>query len=91
MCCHKFSGGLGFRSLRDFNLSLLAKHARRLITDESSLLARVLKARYYPSSSFFSAGLGANPSYTWRSILTSKEIVQCGCIWKIGSGSAVSV
>ncbi|PNX97424.1 ribonuclease H [Trifolium pratense] len=45
-----------------------------------SLVARVLlKARYFPNSSFFDAQLGYNPSYSWKSLWSSREVLKRGC------------
>lgn len=63
LCYPKRWGGLGFRSLRDFNLAMLSKQSWRLINNPNSLAARILKARYYPGSSFLEANLGTNPSF----------------------------
>lgn len=88
---HKDMGGLGFRSLYDFNLALLGKQAWRLLTRPDSLVARIFKARYYPSCSFLSASIGNNPSYVWRSILAAKDIVQMGVRWSVGDGANIEV
>ena len=64
LCKAKDGGGLGFRDLHLFNLALLAKQGWRLIQNPHSLVARVLKAKYYPSTSFLNAKLGHNPSFT---------------------------
>ncbi|GMI75495.1 hypothetical protein like AT4G29090 [Hibiscus trionum] len=64
----KSYGGLGFRELGQFNVALLAKQCWRLITHPDCFLAKVLKARYYPTSDFLSSNLGSNPSYIWRSL-----------------------
>ncbi|GJZ74583.1 reverse transcriptase [Tanacetum coccineum] len=55
MCILKFQGGLGFQHLGLFNRSLLAKQVWSLITSPTTLAARILKARYFPRSSFFDA------------------------------------
>jgi hypothetical protein len=47
MCQHKRKGGLGFRDLHLFNLAMLARQGRRLLTDLASLCAQVLRAKYY--------------------------------------------
>lgn len=64
LCSLKEIGGLGFRKFSQFNIALLAKQGWRLINCPNSLLAKVLKAKYYPQSSFMEARLGNIPSLT---------------------------
>lgn len=78
LCRTKKAGGLGLRDLECFNLALLAKQAWRIITCPNSLLARILKARYFPRESFFTAELGERPSLTWRSIRSARSALQPG-------------
>lgn len=68
LCVPKKSGGLGFRKMREFNIALLCRQAWNIICNPSSLAARVLKAKYYPDSSFLDAGRASNPSYIWSSL-----------------------
>ncbi|XP_024043083.1 uncharacterized protein LOC112099827 [Citrus clementina] len=65
----KNRGGLGFRELSSFNQALVAKQGWRLVRYPNSLMARVMKARYYKNSTFWNAKVGSNPSFIWRSIL----------------------
>jgi hypothetical protein len=51
----KQKGGLGFRDLEVFNLALLAKQGWMLIQYPNSLLATVLKGKYFPRDSFMQA------------------------------------
>jgi hypothetical protein len=51
----KASGGMGFRDIRKFNLSMLGKHGWRLMANPFSLCARVLKGRYYLNDTFLSS------------------------------------
>ena len=46
-----------------------------LLTNPTSLLAKVLKVRYFPKSSVFYASLGFNLSFIWRSIMALKDVV----------------
>ena len=62
LCLRKEKGGLGFRNLCDFNLAMLGKQGWNLITKPDSLIARLLKARYYRSGDFLLTRLGHNPS-----------------------------
>ena len=91
LCHHKVTGGLGFRRLHEFNLAMLGKLGCRLLQEPHSLVAKVFKARYYPSSSFLEAKLGSNPSYVWRSVLASQELLKKGVRWRIGTGRDVNV
>ena len=64
MCKPKSVEGISFKRIYDFNIAMLEKQCWRLMTDPHSLVARVLKARYYPRASFVDASVGFNPSYT---------------------------
>lgn len=72
LCSLKEDGGLGFRKLDNFNIALLAKQGWRLVNYLNSLLAHILKAKYYAQSSFLKARLGNSPSLTWKSIWSAK-------------------
>jgi hypothetical protein len=82
----KTLGGLGFCDLVLFNQAMLARQCWRLIRDPSSLCARVLKGRYYRGCDFWEAPKPRSSSYTWRSILFGKELLQQGLRWGIGNG-----
>jgi hypothetical protein len=84
-------GGLGFRDLEVFNLALLAKQGWRLIQQPNSLLAQVLKGMYFPGATFLQAKIGANPSFTWRSMLNVRPLLEEGLMWRIGSGKQVRI
>ncbi|KAL8104689.1 hypothetical protein AgCh_028771 [Apium graveolens] len=91
MCMKKSEGGLGFRKLHDFNLALLGKQAWRLVTKPDSMVSKVFKARYYSKGSFLSASLGPNPSYVWRSVLESQEMIKAGTVRRVGHGRTVDI
>ncbi|MCI63366.1 ribonuclease H, partial [Trifolium medium] len=40
----------------------------RIIQDPNSMIAKELKAKYFPNVIAVRAAVGYNPSYTWRSI-----------------------
>ncbi|KAF7841316.1 uncharacterized protein G2W53_003614 [Senna tora] len=53
---------------------------------DDSLLGKSLKAKYFRNGTFMEAGLGCNPSFTWRSILHGREVLKKGLIRRIGDG-----
>lgn len=79
----KSRGGLGFRDLEVFNLALLAKQGWRILQHPDSLVAKVFKAKYFPTCSFLQATLGNTP-YAWRSIFLAREVLEWGPIWRVG-------
>jgi hypothetical protein len=89
MTLPKKEGGLGYKDLHSFNISMLAKQGWRLLTEPNSLCARVLKARYYPNCSVFQAQPSNGISYTWRSILKGIELLKEGVIKRVGNGVSV--
>ncbi|KAL5581006.1 hypothetical protein UlMin_013448 [Ulmus minor] len=91
MCNSKEIGGLGFRDLRCFNQALLAKQGWRLIRKPDSLVARVLKACYFPSGDFLNARKGSKASFVWRSIIWGREVIEKGSRWRIGLGLNIDV
>ena len=57
----------------------------------TSLIARVLKARYFPSGDILSATLGSNPSYSWRSIFNNVEVIRKGTRCRVGNGKQIHI
>ena len=91
MCKSKAQGGMGFRNLQAFNLAMLAKQAWRLLTNPSTLVARIYRAKYYPSCDIMGAKLGSSPSYAWRSIYNSLEVISRGTRWRVGNGKLIHI
>lgn len=87
----KSKGGLGFRDLHGFNLAMLARQAWRMITVPDSLCARVLKVKYFPTTSILEAEPRPGISNTWRSILKGAELLKEGLIWRVGDGTNINI
>jgi hypothetical protein len=87
----KDDGGLGFRDLVSFNKALLAKQICRLLQNPTSLAARIIKAKYYPSTVVLDARLGNQPFFAWRSIMAAQMTLKQGLMWRIGNGRDIKV
>jgi len=87
----KTTGGLGFRDLVIFNQALLAKQGWRLLQHPNSLTARIIKAKYYPNSSFLEAQVGSRASFVWRSLCNARELLNQGLIWRVGDGRSITI
>lgn len=91
LCKSKKDGGLGFRQFESLNDALLGKQCWRWIKNEQSMVSKTLKARYYPNRNLFSAKLGFQPSFTWKNIWNSRNIVEEGARWRVHSGTNIDV
>ncbi|XP_062014459.1 uncharacterized protein LOC133730987 [Rosa rugosa] len=91
LCNSKADGGMGFRDLYAHNLALLSKQGWRLIRYPESLVGRVLKARYFPSTTFLTAPVAKSPSACWRGIFEAKAILLRGIRWQVGDGLSIRI
>lgn len=82
---------MGFRKLEEFNRALLANQFWRLMRRPDSLASQVLKARYFRHGNIMEARLGNNPSFVWRSLLWSKDIIERGSVWRVGDGKSIKL
>lgn len=81
-------GRVRFQRFQKFNLSLLAKQWWRLLNNENSLVFKILKVKKF-SKSFLDAYLGYNPSYTWRSLIANRKVLEGGLTRCIGNGASI--
>ncbi|CAJ2669980.1 unnamed protein product [Trifolium pratense] len=91
LACPKDKGGLGFRNFEAFNMAMVAKQAWKILQNPDTLVARLIKARYFPRSTLLEASLGYNPSFAWRSIWKARQVLLLGCRWRIGGGDKIHV
>jgi hypothetical protein len=91
MSLSKAKGGMGFRDLENFNKALLAKQILRLWKFPDSLIAKIMKAKYYPESSVLEASCGKKPSFAWRSIQSSSDLIREGLVWRVGNGRRIRI
>jgi hypothetical protein len=70
---------------------MIAKQGWNTMTKPHTLVAKLYKARYFPNSSLFYSKIGYNPSYAWRGIWKSRQILMNGCRWSVGNGASIKV
>jgi ribonuclease HI len=87
----KSKGGMGFRELSSFNKALLAKQCWRLLQEPDSLVARIMKAKYFRNVAFMDVSLCKRPSFAFRSICSARELLKEGLVWRIGNGEDVNI
>lgn len=62
-----------------------------MVTNPRSMFARLLKAKYFPLSSFIEVLLGPKPLPIWLSILWGGDLFMKGLGWLIGDGLKVNI
>lgn len=91
LCLPKSFGGMSFRDPKIFNQALLAKQGWRLLCDNTSLVYKVLSARYFKNGTFLEDLRGYDPSFVWRSIWGAKALLLEGLKWRVGDGTKIRV
>lgn len=85
----KKDGGMGYRYLYVYNISLLGKQGWRLMMKSDSSVSKSFKAKYFPNLSFLEAKKGSNLSYVWRKLVEAKVVLKEGTRWSIWGGSSI--
>ena len=80
-----------FRDLSCFSQALLAKQLWRLWKTPKSLIARIMKVKYFSDCSVLKAPLGKKPSFAWRSIHSSMDLLREGLVWRVGNGKTIRI
>ncbi|GER30020.1 RNA-directed DNA polymerase (reversetranscriptase)-related family protein [Striga asiatica] len=82
----KENGGLGFKCLTSFNEALLAKQLWRLITQPQLFMSKVLKGKYFPSTTLWDAQSRPSDSWLWSSWLKARHVLKNRVIKTVGNG-----
>ncbi|KAJ7974647.1 Ribonuclease H protein [Quillaja saponaria] len=88
----KNEGGLGLKNLRTINLAFLTKVGCGMLTDNQSLWAQVMKAKYIKGGDLFQSQV-AKPldSPFWKAICKIWTDILFGMRWIMGDGKTVSL
>ena len=87
----KHLGGLGFKNIEDYNDSLLAKLGWRILNNPISLLALVLKGKYFSDCTFIESKDKTGSSHGWTSIQAGKSVLEKGLGFLVGNGENIRV
>lgn len=90
VCVPKGVGGLGFRSMKNWNSISLAKLAWRFLTEPGSLWVQLIKAKYFTQGRGENDDSRVTDSHIWRSLLHGRDVLQPGLVWRIGDGNSVN-
>ncbi|XP_030936331.1 uncharacterized protein LOC115961495 [Quercus lobata] len=63
----------------------------RTINNPDSLCHRVFKARFFPDCLIFEAKDSTLGSYAWKSIISARDVIREGMVWRIGNGQSVRI
>lgn len=86
----KREGGLGFRDLANFNQALLGKQVWRIMHNPTCLMARIMKARYFPDENILTAVQKRKALYAWKSLLHGRDLIKRVMRVLIGNGTTVN-
>uniref|UniRef100_A0A7N2KWM1 Reverse transcriptase zinc-binding domain-containing protein n=1 Tax=Quercus lobata TaxID=97700 RepID=A0A7N2KWM1_QUELO len=62
-----------------------------MLENPNSLCYKVFKAYFFPDCSILDAKESASGSYAWKSILSVREVIEQGMVWRIGDGRFVCI
>lgn len=83
----KVWGGLGFRDIKNFDRTMLAKQLWRIVKHPDLIVSQVLRNKYFKNVNLLKAKFGQRPSYLWRSFVATLDLIKDGHFWRIEDGS----
>jgi hypothetical protein len=88
ICLPKHEGGLGFRRMHEFNLSLITKLGWKMISDTNCLWVRQLQNKYIKYGDFLSSPVSSSTSWLWKGNQKIKPILLAGACLKVSKFSS---
>jgi hypothetical protein len=81
-------GGLGIRDMELINKSLIIQTTWNVITNKNPILSNVIKAKYYPRSSFWTCTTTGPRSVFWSSVLQVRQHLNENSTMQIHAGNS---
>jgi hypothetical protein len=91
ICLPKEEGGLGFRRMHDFNLSLIAKLGWKLLSNSDCLWVNQLQKKYIKYGNFISSPNVSSSSWIWKGIQKVKPLISAGACLTVSRTSTASI
>jgi hypothetical protein len=88
MCKSTKDGGLGIRDMQLINKSLILQSAWNVATNKNPFLSSILKAKYYPNNTFWTASTAGPRSIYWSSVLQVKHHLHSNDTLQIHAGNS---
>jgi hypothetical protein len=91
ICLPKHEGGLGFRQMHEFNLSLITKLGWKMTTKTDCLWVKQLQKKYINYGDFLSSLTSYSASWLWKGIQKIKPFLLSGACLKVSRNSAAPI
>jgi hypothetical protein len=92
ICQPKALGGLGLRSMKFLNHSLLARLGWKMTSNQPLLWVDVLRGKYLKNGvSFLNTSSNPSASWLWKGLLKNRKVVQKGACISISCGLNVDI
>jgi hypothetical protein len=88
ICQPTNEGGLGIRNMEIINQSLIIQSAWNVATNKNPFLSAILKSKYFPDSTFWTAPTTGFRSTYWSSILQVKHHLHNNTIVQVHKGNS---
>ena len=87
----KEAGGLGIPITRHWNRTILMNQAWRLHANPHMLWAQVLKAKYFPYTTFFANTRCTRGSHIWHLLSLGLKLLLVSMSWIVGDGQTIRI
>ena len=90
VCRPKSEGGLGIRRNEDVNKALIIKLGWRILTDNDSIWAKIMRDKYVKNNNFFRISKKECDFIVWKEVINHKKYIGVDLKWCVGDGRKVS-
>ena len=91
ICLPKEEGGLGFRRMHEFNLSLVSKLGWKLLSNHDCLWVAQLQKKYIKYGDFLSSPSPTSSSWIWKGIQKIRPIILAGACLRVSRATTANI